>query len=56
MALKIDAHQHFWLYDPHEYGWIEDHMSVLRRDFLPEDLKPLLSRKEFDGSIAIQAR
>ncbi|HEX4645081.1 MAG TPA: amidohydrolase, partial [Verrucomicrobiae bacterium] len=53
---RLDAHQHFWRYDPVEYPWIADHMAVLRRDFLPEDLLPLLSGMGFDGSIAVQAR
>ncbi len=35
----IDSHQHFWRYDPTEYGWIEARMGALKRDFLPEDLR-----------------
>lgn len=54
--MRVDSHQHFWLYDPQEYGWIQDHMSVLRRDFLPGDLEPLLDRFDLDGSVAVQAR
>jgi L-fuconolactonase len=56
MAFKIDAHQHFWHYTPSEYPWINDSMVILKRDFLPEDLQPLLIRQGFDGSLAIQAR
>ena len=48
--------QHFWRYTPDEYGWIDDSMSGLRRDFLPEHLEPELKRAGFDGSIAVQAR
>ncbi len=54
--MHIDAHQHFWVYDPREYGWIDDSMAVLRRDFLPHDLKPELDRAGFQGSVAVQAR
>jgi L-fuconolactonase len=54
--LRLDAHQHFWNYSPAEYGWINEKMAVLKRDFLPQDLKPLLDQQEFDGSIAVQAR
>ncbi len=54
--MKLDAHQHFWRYTAAEYGWIDDAMAALRRDFLPEDLKPLLDANGFDGSIAVQAR
>jgi L-fuconolactonase len=54
--MRIDAHQHFWIYNPRDYGWIDDSMAALRRDFLPADLKPELERTGFEGSIAVQAR
>ncbi|HEY6371203.1 MAG TPA: amidohydrolase family protein [Candidatus Sulfotelmatobacter sp.] len=54
--MHIDAHQHFWIYNPTEYDWIDDSMSALRRDFLPADLKPELDRSHFQGSVAVQAR
>lgn len=54
--MRIDAHQHFWQYDREEYGWINDEMAVLRRDFLPPDLKPLLAEAGFGGCVAVQAR
>jgi L-fuconolactonase len=52
---KIDAHQHFWHYSPEAYHWISDHMSVLKRDFLPADLQPLLQANGYAGCIAVQA-
>jgi L-fuconolactonase len=54
--MRIDAHQHFWRYNPDEYEWIDDSMARLRRDFLPPDLQPELERAGFDGCIAVQAR
>lgn len=54
--MRIDAHQHFWRYSPKEYEWIDDAMSSLQRDFLPQDLKPELDRTGFEGAIAVQAR
>ena len=54
--MRIDAHQHFWAYDPKEYGWISDEMPQLKQDRLPDDLAPLLSAARFDGCIAVQAR
>jgi len=54
--MRIDAHQHFWKYNQAEYSWITDSMKVLRKDFLPADLLPLLKQSGFDGSIAVQAR
>lgn len=54
--MRLDAHQHFWQYDPRQYGWIDDRMDVLRRDFLPDDLAPHLRATAMDGTIAVQAR
>ena len=53
---KIDAHQHFWQYNPAEHVWMTDEMASIRRDFLPQDLKPLLDGAGFDGCVAVQAR
>jgi L-fuconolactonase len=55
-AMHIDAHQHFWRYDRQDYGWIDDSMAALRRDFLPADLKPEMGRSGFQGCVAVQAR
>ena len=54
--MYIDAHQHFWNYDPREYQWIDETMTPLRRDFLPADLQHELEREGFRGSVAVQAR
>jgi len=54
--MKIDAHHHFWRYNNKEFGWIDDDMSELKRDFLPEDLKTRLTSIQFDGTIVVQAR
>ncbi|MGZ3946066.1 MAG: amidohydrolase family protein [Mucilaginibacter sp.] len=51
---RIDAHQHFWQFDPVRDSWITQDMSVIRRDFLPADLLPILERNEIDGSILVQ--
>ncbi len=53
--MKIDAHQHFWQFDPQRDAWITDDMAVIRRDFLPEDLQPLLQEHQFEGCVAVQA-
>jgi L-fuconolactonase len=55
MALRIDAHQHFWRYALATHPWIDDSMGALKRDFLPEDLAPLLRDAGLDGCIAVQA-
>jgi L-fuconolactonase len=54
--LTIDAHHHLWRYTPLEFGWIDEPMQTLRRDFLPEDLKTAMATAGVDGSIAVQAR
>jgi L-fuconolactonase len=53
--MRIDAHQHFWRYRPETHAWIGDSMAVLKRDFLPGDLEPLLRDAGFDGCVAVQA-
>ena len=52
----IDAHHHLWRYTPEEYGWIDDDMRALRRDFLPADLAAAMSAAGIDGTVAVQAR
>jgi L-fuconolactonase len=52
----IDAHQHFWRYDPREYEWIDDSMQALQHDFLPPDLQREMARAGVTASIAVQAR
>lgn len=52
----IDSHHHFWKYDPIEYDWIDDSMKVIRKDFLPENLKTTIQEAGVDGVISVQAR
>jgi L-fuconolactonase len=54
--MRIDAHQHFWLYNEQEYGWIGPEMAGLRRDFLPANLLPLQRALGIEGTVAVQAR
>ncbi len=53
---KIDAHHHLWKYDAPEYPWISDNMSVLRRDFLVQDLMDVLEESDIQGVVTVQAR
>ena len=53
--MKIDAHQHFWQYNPQRDRWINEEMSMLKHDFLPENLLPILQQHQFDGCVAVQA-
>lgn len=49
----IDAHQHFWQYNPVRDTWMPD--AVIRRDFLPEHLAPVLAVNGVEGCVAVQA-
>jgi len=55
MNNRIDAHQHFWKFDPIRDSWIDETMQKIQRDFLPEDLLPLLHENRFAGCVAVQA-
>ena len=52
---KVDAHQHFWNFDPLRDSWITEDMEVIRHDFLPHDLKPLMDANGLNSCIAVQA-
>ena len=54
--MVIDSHHHFWNYTDEDYGWIDDSMSPVRRDFLPSDLKEAIQIAGVDGVISVQAR
>ncbi len=52
----LDSHQHFWSYDPPLYGWIEESMQALWRDYLPRDLEADMRANGVGATIAVQAR
>lgn len=52
--MKIDAHQHFWNYNPQQHGWIDESMRAIRRDYLPTDLEPVLKQNGFAGCVTVQ--
>lgn len=51
---RIDAHQHFWIYDDFEYSWMTEEMYLIKKNFLPVDLKPLLELNNIDGTVLVQ--
>jgi len=53
--MRVDSHQHFWRYSVAHYPWIDDSLSVLRRDFLPDELGTELQTAGIDACIAVQA-
>src|SRR5271165_125381 len=56
MAKRIDAHHHLWRYTAAEYGWIDNAMRQLQRDYTPADLSRVMKSARIDGAIAVQAR
>lgn len=54
--IRLDSHQHFWRYNSIHHTWMTEQMNILRHDYLPQDLKPLLQAAGIDGSVAVQAR
>ena len=55
-SFRVDAHQHFWVYNQKEYKWIDVSMVKLQRDFLPPHLNKELKRNGIDFCITVQAR
>jgi L-fuconolactonase len=53
--MRVDSHQHFWKYNTGMDSWINDDMRILRRNFLPGDLMPVLHGNGIDGCVAVQA-
>jgi L-fuconolactonase len=51
----IDAHQHFWKFDPVRDSWITDEMKVIQRDFMPNDLEPILKANSVTGTVIVQS-
>ncbi|HEX9509706.1 MAG TPA: amidohydrolase family protein [Puia sp.] len=51
----IDAHQHFWKFDPIRDSWIGPEMKVIQKDFLPADLLPVLKAAGITGSVVVQS-
>jgi L-fuconolactonase len=53
--MRVDSHQHFWKYNEERDAWITDEMSILQRNFLPEDLRPILAQHEIEGTVIVQS-
>lgn len=52
--MVIDAHQHFWKYEPVKHAWIDNSMSMIRQDFMPGDLEKVYDEHGIDGCVAVQ--
>ena len=56
MTVRIDSHQHFWIYNEADYPWMAGERAPLQVDYMPPDIKPLLNASGIDGTVAVQAR
>ncbi len=52
----IDAHHHLWQFNDKDYGWMDDSMQVLKRDYLPDDLEKEIKNVGVTGTVVVQAR
>ena len=52
----IDAHHHLWQFNDKDYGWMDDSMQVLKRDYLPDDLEKEIKKVGVTGTVVVQAR
>ena len=53
--MRIDSHQHYWKPARGDYHWMSPAMSVLYRDYGPEDLRPILRRHSIERTVLVQA-
>ena len=53
--MVIDSHQHFWQVGRFDYPWMSSDLGVLYRDYVPEDLKPILEANGIEKTILVQA-
>src|SRR6478736_6474151 len=50
----IDSHQNFWKYTTKDFDWITDEMSVIRKDFLPNELQSIYQSNNVAGCVGVQ--
>jgi L-fuconolactonase len=58
MATRIDSHQHFWRPARGDYTWLRADVPALAplvRDFMPQDLMPLLKAHAVVQTVLVQA-
>lgn len=53
--MRVDAHQHYWIVNRGDYGWLTPEAGVLYRDYTPADLVPQLAANGIEKSVVVQA-
>ena len=51
----IDSHQHFWQVGRFDYPWMNSSLGVLYRDYLPDQLEPILAQNGVSKTVLVQA-
>ncbi len=51
----VDSHQHFWDLGKFDYAWMPSGESVLKKNHLPADIKPLIDEAGVDRTVTVKA-
>lgn len=51
----IDSHQHFWQVGRFDYPWMTSDLGVLYRDYLPNDLAPVIQKNGVNKTVLVQS-
>jgi len=51
----IDSYQHFWQVGRFDYPWMNSSLGVLYRDYLPDQLEPILAQNGVSKTVLVQA-
>jgi L-fuconolactonase len=51
----IDSHQHFWQLGRFDYPWMNSSLGCLYRDYLPDQLEPILGQNGVGKTVVVQA-
>ncbi len=49
----VDSHHHFWDLEQFDYAFMPPEPSVLRRSYLPSDLRPVLERNGVERTVVM---
>ena len=54
---RIDAHHHLWQLGQFDYSWLDDpQLAAIRKNFLPDDLRPLIEAAGIDRTVVVQTQ
>ena len=56
VPITVDSHHHFWDISRLDYPWMPPGPSVVRHNYLPHDLKPLIGEVGIQKTILVQAQ